>query len=121
MVVLLEISDGPPKWRPSALLPWHLAQFFWKTEFAVRFASDGGVWAKIVVSAKNKEHTTTAGRNIFMLHLAWTIGQEIGCNKRGAGWTGLGEFQNARENIGIQYCGFLALVLAGSLTSGAAC
>src|SRR5258706_9596413 len=26
--VLSEVSDGPPKWRPSAVFPWHLAQLF---------------------------------------------------------------------------------------------
>jgi hypothetical protein len=42
-VALSEMSDGPPKWRPSAVLPWHFAQFFWKMGLAPRVVSDGWV------------------------------------------------------------------------------
>lgn len=42
-VALSEMSDGPPKWRPSAVLPWHFAQFFWKMGLAAKVVPDGGV------------------------------------------------------------------------------
>lgn len=41
--VLSEMSDGPPKWRPSAVLPWHFAHFVWKTGFVIRVVSADGV------------------------------------------------------------------------------
>jgi hypothetical protein len=56
LAILGETSDGPAKRWPSAVIPWHLAQLFWKTGFAVRFVSEDGVWPKTARAVKNKQH-----------------------------------------------------------------
>src|SRR5271166_3320293 len=81
--VFSEMSDGPPKWRPSAFLPWHLAQFSWKMGFAVRLESDGGFCAEIAVNVNNKEHMAMVNRKVFKLNLVRTLSpKHFRCGQR---------------------------------------
>src|ERR1039457_4195916 len=64
-----ELRDGPAKCRPSADLPWHLAQFFWNAASAARPSSAGGAAVRVAARAKKIKQGAMASFQVFKFDL----------------------------------------------------
>src|ERR1700688_2907024 len=67
--VFSEMSEGPPKCRPSAVFPWHFAHFSLYTGFSVGLVPEDGVCANAAVITRHTAHIKIVSWYIFNSHL----------------------------------------------------